>query len=188
MAEDLVVIIYGWQASNPGHWQWWIHEELKKCGVNVQFPQLSDPFHPKKDVWIRELRNLVEPHPGPVHVLTHSLGVWASDWLVNETDRKFESVLLAAPPSPEMFFEDVETFFPPPQKVERWRSQVKHRQMVCGDDDLYIELGELEKLAKNVFDCPMNVVPNGGHINIDSGFGPFPYALEFLKKAGVKGL
>ncbi len=186
MSAPLVVIIYGWQASNEGHWQWWVHDELKKRGVNVSFPQLSDPFKPQKDVWMRELKAIVEPYDGPVHLVVHSLGVWVADHLINETDRPFESALLVAPPSPDMMFEDVETFFPPPQKPERWLSQVKHRQLVCGDDDIYIELDELKKLASNIFHSEIRIYPDGGHINIASGFGPFPFALEFLEKAGVR--
>lgn len=188
MSGPLVVIIYGWQASLEGHWQWWVRDELKKRGVAVSFPQLSDPNSPKKDVWMRELRAITDPHDGPVHLLSHSLGVWAADHLINSTDRSFASALLVAPPSPYLMFEDVETFFPPPQDRERWRRQVAIRELVCGDNDIYMELPELEGLARNVFDCPMKVFPEGGHINIDSGFGPFPYALEFLKRAGVSNL
>lgn len=187
MSRHLTVIIYGWQASLTGHWQWWIHDELARRGALVEFPQLSDPDHPKLDVWMRELLEIVEPHQGPVHLVTHSLGTWVADHLITRTDREFLSALQVAPPSPDLMFEDVETFFPPPMDTARWQSKVKHRLLVCGDDDIYIDPPEQEKIAR-IFDCSMKVIPGGGHINIDSGFGPFPFALEWLKSCGLPEL
>ena len=51
--------------------------------------------------------------------------------------------------------------------------------MVCSDDDPYMSLNASKELA-NKLGCELKVLEKGGHINSDSGFGPWPWALEYI--------
>jgi predicted alpha/beta hydrolase family esterase len=182
-STGVIVIVYGYEGSGPGHWQRWLYGELQKRGVPVSFPELPDPSSPRCDVWVSELRSLVERAPGPVVFVAHSLGCWAVDhFLARWGARKIHAALLVAPPSPYLLFEPVQSFFPPPQSALAWQP-IAHRSLLVGsDNDAYIDASELESIGQGL-GLSVRVLPGAGHINIDAGYGPWPFALEWALSA-----
>jgi len=182
-SRGVIVIVYGYEGSGPGHWQRWLYGELQKRGVPVSFPELPDPSSPRCDVWVSELRSLVEGAPGPVVFVAHSLGCWAVDhFLARWSVRKIHAALLVAPPSPYLLFEPVQSFFPPPQSALAWQP-IAHRSLLVGsDNDPYIETTELQSIGRQLGLC-VQMLPGAGHINIDAGYGPWPFALEWALSA-----
>lgn len=182
----MVVIVYGYDGSGPGHWQRWIEDELKRSGAPVLFPDLPEPTAPQKDAWVAMLADiLARAHGDPVTFVAHSLGCWAIDHLLVERGAAgVHAALLVAPPSPFLMFEPVETFFPPPRRAAAWAS-IAHRTLVVGsDNDEFTSPEEFEEIALTI-GVRCQIIPGAGHINLTSGHGPWPFAIEWLESVGA---
>ena len=182
----MVVIVYGYDGSGPGHWQRWLEDELRACAVRVAFPELPDPTAPRRDRWIETLAEVVAAAgDDPVTFVCHSLGCWAVDHLLAEHGAAgIQGALLVAPPSPLLPFEPVESFLPPPCRPEAWRPIASRSLLVGSDDDLYASSEEIEEIARTI-GIPHRILAGAGHINVETGFGPWPFALDWLASVGA---
>ncbi len=181
----MIVIVHGYDGSGPGHWQHWLNEELQKLGAPVLFPELSDPLDPKLDVWVDELRALVDSAKSKVTFAAHSLGVWAVDhFLSRHGSDRVRGALLVAPPSPYSLFEPIQSFLPPPRSRNAWAGISDKCLLLGSDNDDYAGDDEVVELGKTI-DVKCSILPGAGHINAAAGFGPFPFALEWLRETGA---
>ena len=184
----MIVLVYGYEGSGEGHWQRWAAAVLAERGAAVAFPELSDPSSPRKDVWVDELRAVVESaarRNDPVTFLCHSLGCWAVDHLLTQHGTAgVHAALLVAPPSPFLIFEPVESFLPPPRRAEVWAPLASRTLLLGSDNDDYASAEELEDVARTLA-VPCRILPGAGHINIAAGYGPWPFVLEWLTEVGA---
>ncbi|MFN8626861.1 MAG: alpha/beta fold hydrolase [Candidatus Binatia bacterium] len=181
----MVILVHGYDGSGPGHWQRWLADELRRRRVPVAFPDLPEPAAPDKDRWVAALAEVVSGVPPPVAVVCHSLGCWAVDHLFTERGLGgVQAVLLVAPPSPYLLFDPVESFLPPPCRRAVWAPIAGRTLLVGSDNDDFTTPEELNGVA-NALGIRSAIVPGGGHINVDSGYGPWPFALEWLAKTGA---
>jgi hypothetical protein len=95
-----------------------------------------------------------------------------------------QAALLVAPPSPYLLFEPVESFLPPPCRDDVWAPIAARTLLVGSDNDDFTTPEEINGIA-NALGIRSEIIPGGGHINVDSGHGPWPFALEWLAKAGA---
>ena len=158
------LILHGLGGSGPGHWQSWLNERLRAAGHDVWYPSLPDPDHPDLGAWLETVRVNRAPEGGEV-VLAHSLGCLL--WLHHRGGGgpPAQRALLVAPPGPSAAREvpEIAGFFPLPVTGDdgaRW---------VTSDDDPYCPEG-----AKKLFTGPFDVLEGAGHVNPDSGYGPWP--------------
>ncbi len=183
----MIVIVYGYEGSGDGHWQRWAAAELAARGASVAFPELSDPAAPQKDVWVAELRAVVEAARGrgeSVTFLCHSLGCWAVDhYLSAHGPDGVHAVLLVAPPSPFLVFEPIDSFIPPPRRAEEWAPFAARTLLVGSDNDDFAGPDELVAVAREL-GIPCRILPGAGHINIAAGYGPWPFVLEWVAEVG----
>lgn len=183
----MIVIVYGYEGSGPGHWQRWLEEELGKRGESVLFPELPDPLEPQCARWVEGLAHCVKEASGPVTFVAHSLGCWAVDhFMARYGSQDVWGALLVAPPSPYLLFEPIQSFFPPPLRADAWRPIATRSLLVGSDNDPYIDPRELEEIAARL-GIPLQVLPCSGHINLEAGFGPWPFVLEWLAQVGALG-
>jgi predicted alpha/beta hydrolase family esterase len=181
----MIVIVYGHDGSGPGHWQRWLEEELRRRAAPVLFPELPDPAAPQKDVWVEVLAETLDAQRGPVTLVCHSLGCWAVDHLFAERGVfGVHAALLVAPPSPFLIFEPVDTFFPPPRRPSAWAPIAAHTLLVGSDNDEFTSADELEEVARTI-GVRCQIILGAGHINVASGHGPWPFALEWLQSSGA---
>lgn len=179
----MVVIVHGYDGSGPGHWQRWLDEELRIRGVAVEFPELPDPQSPECDVWVAQLHTIVSNATAPVLFVAHSLGCWAVDHLLARYGATgIDAALLVAPPSPYLLFEPVQSFFPAPQSPVAWAPIAERSLLVTSDDDPYIEATEAAAIGQRI-GVPVHMLAGAGHINVESGFGPWPFALQWVLRA-----
>lgn len=182
----MVIIVYGYDGSGPGHWQRWLHDELRRRAMPVQFPELPDPAEPQKDVWVEALAGLVDESAEPVTFVCHSLGSWAVDHMLAERGAaNVHAALLVAPPSPYLVFEPVDSFIPPPCQRVAWEPLAARSLIVASDNDDFVAVEEVAEIGK-ILGIRHKILHGAGHINIASGFGPWPLALEWVEK--VTGL
>jgi predicted alpha/beta hydrolase family esterase len=177
----MVIIVYGYDGSGPGHWQRWLEQELRRRGIAVRFPQLSSPASPRKDVWVNELAAAVADAAGePITFACHSLGCWAVDHLLAERGAdRIHAALLVAPPSPFLLFEPVESFLPPPQKADAWAPLAGRTLVVGSDNDDFTSPEEFADIAQRL-GAGCEILRGAGHINVASGYGPWPFALDWV--------
>ncbi len=182
----MILIVYGYDGSGPGHWQRWLEAELHARGAAVMFPELPDPAAPQKDAWVAALAEaMAAAHGDSVTFVCHSLGCWAVDHLLAErSPLAAYAALLVSPPSPYLLFEPVETFLPPPRRPQTWAPLAARTLVVGSDNDEFTSAEEFQDIADSL-GVQCRIIPGAGHITIAAGFGPWPFALEWLEAVGA---
>ncbi|MFJ3222388.1 RBBP9/YdeN family alpha/beta hydrolase [Streptomyces sp. NPDC086783] len=186
------VILHGWRNRRPaGHWQHWLARELAARGSHVHYPQLPDPEDPDLDAWVDRVRTLLTARPDGRDtervVVCHSLA--AAVWLhaaargVVRADR----VLLVAPPSAEVLrrHAEVAAFAPAGTAPGHLASAAGTTRLAAGDDDPYCPGG-----AARIYGRPLgldtDVIPGGGHLDPDAGYGRWPSVLGWCLDPAVR--
>ena len=167
MAGRSFLILHGWLGNGPGHWQAWLADRLSAAGETVAYPALPDPDRPSPRAWLAALEAELERLPGTPVALCHSLACLL--WLHHAARVPAPGpALLVAPPSPTTGIAELDPFFPVPAAP----ALAPGSRLVCADDDPYCPEG-----AAHVYGglgVPLDLVPGGGHLNSDTGFGPWP--------------
>ena len=73
MRRPAYLILHGYQASGPGHWQTWVAARLRAGEAIVAYPDFPDADLPQLASWLDVLRGELDALPEPPVVLCHSL-------------------------------------------------------------------------------------------------------------------
>jgi predicted alpha/beta hydrolase family esterase len=171
MASRSFLILHGFHASGPGHWQTWLAARLRADGERVAYPDLPDADLPSLAAWRDALAGELAALPaGETIVVCHSLACLL--WLhhVAEGGPQADRVLFVAPPSESAGLPEIADFFPVP--LPRLAGGAR---LVCSDNDEYCSEGA-DTLYGEPLGIPVDVLPGAGHIYPDAGFGPWPAA------------
>ncbi|MBV8848504.1 MAG: serine hydrolase family protein [Methylobacteriaceae bacterium] len=165
-----LLIIPGLGGSGPDHWQTRWEQKLSTAHRVEQ----RDWEKPRRDEWVRAVASAIEGAPRPVVLIAHSLGVIAAVHVARETAPWIKGAFLVAPPSEERLASVAEidpAFRPFPRGKLRFSSV-----LVASRDDTYSDFAQSEALAR---DWGAKLIDAGaaGHINADSGHGPWPEGL-----------
>jgi uncharacterized protein len=176
-----VVVLHGWRAAEPDHWQSWLVGQLTEAGREVRYPTLPDPQSPRLQPWLSALREVISDLPADgFDVVAHSLG--SVLWLHHAADPtgspRPAQVALVAPPSPTTALAEIGEFFPPPLDIDAVRRAADGTVLVGSDNDLYCPEGISEAYGRPL-KMATTIVAGGGHLNVDSGFGPWPAVLDW---------
>ncbi|MCI1857139.1 MAG: alpha/beta hydrolase [Sporolactobacillus sp.] len=191
------LILHGFAGSTNGHWQQWLSGELSGRGYSVYFPHFSDWFRPLKTVWLAELKRtvLAIPKEEPLVVVAHSLGclLWFH-FAAQEQKRRAARVLLVSPPAETLgedslkifypdreeprkrAFEGIRTFYPFPSDKTCLKKAAKRTLIVTSTTDPFLPASK--RAQYDAYGVPMLVLPAMGHINVQSGYGPWPWILS----------
>lgn len=173
------LILYGVGGSEPDHWQTWLQQELEKQGEKVRFPDFPDKDQPIKDVWLDHLSSVIEeiPQDEEVIVVAHSLAciMWFH-YAASCPKRKLQRAILVAPPSPFLEYEPVMTFFPVPQNMLEITTVAEKTLFVLSSTDPYCSVEDAAQYLDLGVPCVM--LPKMGHINVEAGYGPWPWILD----------
>ncbi|WP_457596677.1 RBBP9/YdeN family alpha/beta hydrolase [Hydrogenimonas sp.] len=176
------LILHGWGGSDWPHWQSWLAAEMAKAYGTVSFPLIQHPHFPHLNRWKKEVKAHLEDFR-PQTVVCHSLANTLWFHLCHDGEMaEVERLLLVAPPSLRCDIETIKSFFPleaPPKLY------AKEALLVVSDDDPYMPLEEARALQK-ALNIPMKILKNAGHINAESGFGPWPWVLEYLQNGTIE--
>jgi predicted alpha/beta hydrolase family esterase len=168
------LILHGLGGSGPGHWQRWLHEELTQAGRTVRFPDLPDPDTPDPERWRRQVLAEVAALDGAERVvICHSLSCITWLRVTQELGRPVDRVALVAPPSLRAGLRELEPFFPVTATAEDITRSAARTRLVCSDDDPYCPEGAA-LLYGEPLELPIDLLPGGGHLNVDAGLGPWP--------------
>ena len=176
--REKVLLLHGWGGSDDPHWQAWLAGEIAKDYGTVAFPLLDNPHFPTKNRWIKQFKKLLSEFQ-PETVVCHSLANTLWFHLCNEGEiKRVKRLLLVAPPRLDLELETIKTFFPVKVPKDLFADEVI---LVTSDNDPYMTPEEAVALQKGL-NIEMKVLHEAGHINAESGYGKWPWVLEYLKQ------
>lgn len=184
-----VVILHGWENRRPpGHWEYLLAASLRADGVDVDYPQLPDPDEPDLDTWLGLLDDLVGGDGPPVTLVAHSLAtsLWLTRLARGAGPGRVTRLALVAIPSPAVLAPTVVApFTDHPARIDALPGI--ETRVFEGEGDPYSPGGVRADYAIDAR-IPVELVPDGGHLVPDSGFGEWPrmrdWVLELDAEAG----
>lgn len=178
------VVVPGWNGSGDGHWQTWLEGQLDGDGRETRRPAFADVDHPDLAEWLEALRAALADLPADgFDVVAHSLGavLWLHHVAAPDGSPRPARVALVSPPSPGTSIPEIAGFFPPPMDVDAVRRGADGTVLVGSDDDPYLPEG-----ITAAYGLPLKmattVVPGGGHLNDDSGYGEWAAVLAWCRR------
>lgn len=174
--REKTLLLHGWGGSDDPHWQAWLAGEIAKDYGTVAFPLLDNPHFPTKNRWIKQVKALLKEFQ-PDLVICHSLANTLWFHLCNEGEiTPVKRLLMVAPPRLDLELDTIKTFFPVESPKALFAQEV---MLVTSDNDPYMDKAEAAALQK-ALGVEMKVLENAGHINADSGFGEWPWVMEWV--------
>ncbi len=169
-----VLILHGWGGSDYPHWQSWLAGEIAKNYGKVSFLKFSNIDFPDKDKWKDELIKELDEFK-PDIVICHSVANILWFHICNDVKiSTIERLYLVVPPSLECDIPELSSFYPCNIPTDLLAKEVL---LITSTNDPYMTQIEAEQLQKSL-DVKMKVLKDAGHINADSGFGPWPWIFE----------
>jgi predicted alpha/beta hydrolase family esterase len=178
-ADADLLIIPGLGGSGPDHWQTRWEQKLSTARRVEQ----RDWERPERDEWVAAIVAAIEASKRPVILLAHSLGAIAAIHAARDTAPWIKGAFLVAAPSEQRLPDvaEVDAAFRP-----YWREKLPFASvLVASRDDPYSTYADAETLAR---DWGAKLIDAGaaGHINTESGHGPWPEGLlqfaAFMKR------
>jgi predicted alpha/beta hydrolase family esterase/chromatin segregation and condensation protein Rec8/ScpA/Scc1 (kleisin family) len=175
------VVVPGIGNSGPENWQSLLESELERVG-RVQQRDWDAPFMPE---WTHTLDLLLESLPPDPILIGHSAGVMTIVQWAMRHDRPIRGALLVAPPD---FEGRLPEGFPPPEVVAQAGWAPIPRQplpfpsiVVASTTDPFCTIERAREFAQ-CWGSQFVDLGDAGHINTDSGYGPWPFAQELLAR------
>ncbi|MCU4414492.1 alpha/beta hydrolase [Acinetobacter sp. WU_MDCI_Axc73] len=174
------VIVPGVGGSEYHHWQSWLQREL----INCSRVQQKDWNHPVLNKWVGAFQKSLSLIDQPVQIIAHSFGCLTSVASLTEHPdlrKKVKHLTLVAPANPARFGEagfarnslyDYADYF------HRLRIDVP-TQLIISENDPWLHFDDAMRLAQAWQIKPVNL-GQVGHINVASGFGPFPEIFDYI--------
>ena len=174
-----ILIIPGLGGSGPDHWQNRWSQKLSTARIIEQ----EDWLNPRHDDWVAAIKREIAQSARPVVLIGHSLGAYAAASAIDEETReKIAAAFLVAPPDPDSA--DVRSFLIDPtfkEKAPQTALQVPG-VIVASRSDALADYAYAEKLAL-LWGLDLADAGDAGHINAESGHGPWPEGL--MRLAGL---
>ncbi|WP_127753418.1 alpha/beta fold hydrolase [Devosia sp. 1566] len=171
LSEADILIIPGLGGSPSGHWQQRWAERMANAAIVEQ----ADWDEPDPDDWISTIEQAVLMATRPVVLVAHSLGVLAAVGAAGRlTDTKVRGAFLVAPPDVELHPDAPEAaiaFRPIPRDPLPFPSL-----MVASTNDPYCTVERAVEFS-TCWGSEFHEAGEAGHINLDSGHGPWPEGL-----------
>lgn len=173
------LIVPGVGGSDSNHWQSWLQRRLTTSSrVEQQWDR------PILDEWVSQWVNAVKNIQAPIEIVAHSFGCLTSIAALAahpELAAKVSKLLLVAPANPARFGEA--GFVQDSKTNYQHHFETLHIQvpsiMFISENDPWLEFYDAQNWAKR-WNVPAINLGQVGHINVASGFGPFPEILPYL--------
>ena len=178
------LMVHGVRHRRPRqHWLWWLTEALRQQGEQVLYPQFPAPEQPSVSDWLDLLHaELAQLGDQERVVVCHSLGcaLWLRAAQTLPADLRVTRVLLVSPLGEQAFTPaNGNAEF----KLDHVNSELvaaasaKPPHVVVSATDPYAPANTRTWSDALNLDC--DVLPAGGHITPEDGYGPWPAALAW---------
>ena len=176
-----VLIVPGYRGSGPGHWQSWLEGELPEArrvtGIDWDEPLLAR--------WAGEVRREIDAAPGAVWLVAHSFGCLASVVAAADRPQRVAGLLLVAPADPERF--ELLGVRETPQRRAGVGGFLPQSAFSCPSilvasrNDPWLQPDAARAWAER-WGSRLIDIGDAGHVNVESGHGPWPLALGLLQQ------
>jgi predicted alpha/beta hydrolase family esterase len=180
-ASDLdILIIPGLGGSGPDHWQSRWAQKLSTARVVEQ----EDWLNPTRDAWVKAIRREIESSARPVALVGHSLGCIAAASAIAETPArdKIAMAFLVAPPDPDAPALPEGSIDPGFKEKAPQAALGVPGVIIASRNDAFADYSFAERLAF-LWGLDLADAGDAGHINAESGHGPWPEGL--MRLAGL---
>ena len=173
-----ILIIPGLGGSGPDHWQSRWAEKLSTARMVEQV----DWFKPDRDAWVAEVLREIEASTRPVALVGHSLGSLAAASAIDDKTRgKIAAAFLVAPPDPDSAA--APGLIDPAFKEKAPQAALGvPGVLIASRNDVFADYAYAEKLAA-LWELELADAGDAGHINAESGHGPWPEGI--MRLAGL---
>jgi predicted alpha/beta hydrolase family esterase len=170
-----MLMIPGYGGSGAGHWQTlWEHENPA-----IRRVEQSDWDNPELEAWVSNLAGEITACDRPPVLIAHSLGCATVAHFAAREPRSLAGALLVAPVDLEIiadWYPELAGFSPMPFARLEFPTIV-----VASSDDMYVTVDRAREFADS-WGAEFVTVEGGGHINVDSGHGPWPEGKALLQR------
>ncbi|MGR4868485.1 RBBP9/YdeN family alpha/beta hydrolase [Variovorax sp. LARHSF232] len=175
MSDTQVLLLPGWQNSDPEHWQ----SRWETLYGDKRVEQ-HDWMRPLRGDWQVQLEEAVLATDRPVVLVAHSLGcVLAAAWALHSRHtHKVRGALLVAPADLER--DDLRQLIPGWSPIGRQRLPFA-AHVVASSNDPYSDFARSRHLAAD-WGARFSDVGPLGHINAESGLGNWPEGRRWLQE------
>lgn len=174
------IIVPGVGGSEHAHWQSWLQRQLMSCSRVEQ----DDWNHPVLNDWIARFVETVQAVQQDIQIVAHSFGSLTTVAALAqhpELHSKIKNVILVAPANPARFGEAgfAQNSVGNYQDYFLKLSLNIPMRLLISENDPWLSFQDAKQLAKAWKLKPVNL-GRVGHINVASGFGPFPEIFQHL--------
>ena len=175
------LIVPGFHGSGPGHWQTWMESQVggarRVAGIDWESPILG--------TWATAVRREVLRAPHPVWLVAHSFGCLAAIVASEGLTHRIAGAMLVAPADPERFTPRGLREGGRGAAADTLAAILLKRDLgfpslvVASSDDPWMNVRKLGCWSET-WGSRLIGIGKAGHINTDSGFGPWPDGLALL--------
>jgi uncharacterized protein len=176
-----LLFVPGFHGSGPNHWQSWMESQVsgarRVAGIDWESPVLS--------TWAAAIRREILAVPGPVWLVAHSFGCLAAVAASEGLAHRLAGALLVAPADPDRFSpqglrEDHATAHATLTALLPRQELDFPTLVVVSSNDPWMTRGKAAHWQA-VWGSQLIGIGPAGHINAESGFGPWPAGLALLR-------
>jgi predicted alpha/beta hydrolase family esterase len=177
-----LLIVPGYKGSGPEHWQTWLQRQVSTAtrvdGIDWDAPVLA--------AWAAQVRDALADAAQPLRIIAHSFGCLAAVVAAADRPDQVAELILVAPADPARF-----DFTGLRAQVTQGRyslaSALPERllnvsgSVVASRNDPWLGYDKARELATR-WGLVLHDVGSAGHINADSGYGPWPLAMQLAQR------
>ena len=176
------IIVHGVYASPEANWFPWLKKELENRGYECLVPKFPTPLDQSLESWLRVFSGYESKINEDTVLIGHSLGASFIINYLEKTSKKVKATYLIAPFHKllgNQYDEINKTFVGKEFNWEKIKSSCNKFFVFASDNDKYIPPEVTNDIVEKL-DAEFNVVPNGGHLNKESGYEEFYLLLECI--------
>lgn len=162
------LIVPGLNSSGSAHWQTWLESQRPDAIRVIQ----ADWKRANLPEWSSRVRREISRRSGPILIAAHSFGALAAVQAADDVSGRVAGALLVAPADPDKFgITDALPVRPLPFPAT----------IVASRNDPWLRFERAIELATS-WGTDLIDLGAAGHINTESGYGPWPYGLALLEQ------
>lgn len=164
---ERILIVPGLRNSPPTHWQSWFEAALPGSERVIQ----ENWERPSLETWAARVSEVIERVDDRVWIVAHSFGCLASALAGRQHPERIRGALFVAPADPARFNE-------PASRLSFPLDFPSH--VVASSNDPWVNIDTAAYYATH-WGSEFSNIGLAGHINVDSGHGPWPQGKQFFK-------
>ena len=186
--RNRVFIIHGWGGKPDSEWFPWAKMQIEKLNFDVIVPEMPDTQHPKIDIWLGKLKEVVEEVKTNDIFIGHSIGCQTILRYINSftKNQKVGKLILVAPwwylnlsTNDEKLI--AKSWLEVNVDFDKIKSNTKKIICVFSDDDPVVPLDINVKFFKEKMNSEIIIERKKRHFSGDDGIFEIPSLLPLLK-------